>query len=142
MSQFSAFLSQNRAKPENKKVVASKHFVEDGKPILWELRCLSAKESEAIKKSCTYRAPVPGKKGLYLPETDFDAQACKLAAASTVFPDLNSKELQDSYGVLSAEDLLQAMLTPGEYLDYVRKAQEVNGFDVDMSDLVDEAKNS
>jgi hypothetical protein len=64
-----------------------------------------------------------------------------LAVACTVFPDLNNKELQDSYKVMGADVLLKTMLTPGEYADYVQKVQEVCGFDTSLQDEVDEAKN-
>ncbi|MHB8064466.1 MAG: phage tail assembly chaperone [Ruminiclostridium sp.] len=33
------------------------------------------------------------------------------------------------------------MLKPGEYADFLSKIQEVNGFDVTMEELVEEAKN-
>ena len=61
--------------------------------------------------------------------------------ACTVFPNLNDKELQDSYKVMGADALLKTMLTPGEYAEYLTKIQEVCGFDTTMQDEVDEAKN-
>ncbi|WP_130862399.1 phage tail assembly chaperone [Bacilliculturomica massiliensis] len=142
MSRLNAFLSQNAAKKENVKYVVSQRFAENGTPVEWELRCITPKENNSIKKSCTYQAPVPGKKGLFVPETDYDAYGCRLAAACTVFPNLDDKELQDDYGVSSAEELLQVMLIPGEYMNYIAKVQEVNGFDIGMDRLVEDAKNS
>ena len=94
-----------------------------------------------MRKACTEKVPVPGKKNQYLPETDYETYLGKLAAKCTVFPNLNDAELQDSYGVMGADTLLKKMLKPGEYQDYLKKVQEVNGFDVTMSDLVEEAKN-
>jgi len=58
-----------------------------------------------------------------------------------VFPNLNDSELQDSYKVMSADKLLKVMLKPGEYQDYLKKVQEVNGYDVPLDELVEEAKN-
>jgi hypothetical protein len=58
-----------------------------------------------------------------------------------VFPNLNDAELQDSYGVKSADELLKKMLLPGEYSEYKAKVMEVNGYDMSMEELVDEAKN-
>ena len=84
---------------------------------------------------------MPGKKGQYIPEMDANIYMGKLAAACTTFPNLNDKELQDSYHVMSADALLKAMLIPGEYANYLNKVQEVNGFDITMDELVDEAKN-
>jgi len=83
----------------------------------------------------------PWEKGAYMPETDYDQYVGRLAVACTVFPDLNNKELQDSYQVMGAEALLKKMLTPGEYREYLSKVQEVNGFDIALEDLVEEAKN-
>lgn len=58
-----------------------------------------------------------------------------------VYPNLNDKELQDSYGVMGAESLVKTMLKPGEYIDLINKVQEVNGYNVTQEDLVEEAKN-
>jgi len=58
-----------------------------------------------------------------------------------MFPDLNDVSLQDSYGAMGADNLLRAMLTPGEYAEYLRQVQKICGFDVPFDQLVDEAKN-
>ena len=141
MADFSAFLAQNKIKKENLKFVASKNFVQDGKPIEWEIRALTAGEVDALQKSCIKQVKVHGKANSYRPEIDGVAYVGKLAAACTVFPDLNDKELQDSYGVMGADDLLKAMLTAGEYAEYQNKVNEVNDFDITADELVDEAKN-
>ncbi len=77
---------------------------------------------------------------MYQPETDINAYMAKLAVRCTIYPDLNNVELQTSYKVMNAEELLRTMLTPGEYQDYLTKVQEVNGFS-SMQELVEEAKN-
>lgn len=142
MSGLSAFLKQNALKPESVKYVVSKRFVDEkGNPIEWEIRAITAEEDEAIRKACIKRVPIPGKKGQYTYETDTNLYLAKLAAASVVYPDLNDAQLQDSYGVLGAENLLKAMLTPGEYAELIQKVQEVNGYDLSFEELVDEAKN-
>ncbi len=142
MGDLSCFLSQNAITVENVKVVVSKRFMnKDKKPVEWEVKCITSEEDELIKKECTKRKPIPGKKGAYMPETDYDQYVGRLAVACTVFPDLNNKELQDSYQVMGAEALLKKMLTPGEYREYLSKVQEVNGFDIALEDLVEEAKN-
>lgn len=142
MSNLSAFLSQNAVKEENIKYVASKRFLgDDKKPMEWEIKSITSEEDEQIRKSCTKKVPVPGKKGQFTQETDYNKYLGKLGAACTVFPNLNDKELQDSYGVMGADFLLKAMVKPGEYADYLAKVQEVNGFDQTLEELVDEAKN-
>lgn len=138
---LTAFLAKNALKTENVKFAASRRFVDEkGKPVEWEIRAMNGAEDEALRKSCTKRVPVPGKKNQYQRETDFDVYLGRLAAACTVFPNLNDKELQDSYQVMGAEALLKTMLTSGEYAGYLTKVQEVCGFEA-MQDEVDEAKN-
>ena len=141
MSNFAAFMAGNAIKNENVKFVASKRFVENGEPIEWEIVAIDSDLDEAIRKECTKRVPIVGKRGKYNQEADTDKYIAKLCVACTVYPNLNDAELQDSYGVKSAEALLKKMLMPGEYTEYKTKVMEVNGYDTDMEELVDDAKN-
>lgn len=142
MGNLSCFLSQNAVPVENKKFVVSKRFIgPDKKPVEWEICPISSSEDELLRKECTKRVPVPGKRGQYTQETDYNLYLGKLASRSTVFPNLNDKELQDSYHAMGADALLKTMLTAGEYAGYLEKIQQVNGFDVPMDDIVEEAKN-
>jgi len=142
MGTLSAFLAENALPVENIKFAASHRFLSpDKKPMEWEIKAISSTEDEALRKACTKRVPVPGKKNQFQRELDADAYLGKLAVACTVFPNLNDKELQDSYKVMGGDALLKAMLTPGEYADYLTKIQEVCGFDETLQDEVDEVKN-
>lgn len=141
MSTFSAFMAGNAIKNETVKYVASKRFVEKGKPIEWEIKAIDSELDEALRKDCTKRVPIVGKRGQYNQETDTDKYVAKLCVACTVYPNLNDVELQDSYGVKSADALLKKMLLSGEYTEYKAKVMEVNGYDMSMEELVDEAKN-
>ena len=136
------FFADNVQKEELVEVVVSKRFKDaDGNPIPWKLACVTSDEDEAIRKSCTKKVPVVGKKGVYAPETDFDSYLGKLAAKCVKFPELGNAELQNSYGVMGADYLLKKMLKPGEYQDLLKKIQEVNGFDTSLEEEVQEAKN-
>lgn len=160
MSQLNAFLAQNALKPENEKVVVSKRFVEPvideetgkqkindntkkplTKPVKWEVAAITSDEDDQLRKDNTKRMPVPGKKGMMVPETNYTAYLAALAVKCTVFPNLHDKDLQNSYGVMGAETLLKKMLLPGEYDEYLATIQKINGFDVGMDELVEEAKN-
>lgn len=138
---LSAFLAENALPIENIKYAASPRFVEDGKPVEWEIKAITSTEDESLRKACTKRVPVPGKKNMYQRETDYDLYLGKLSVACTVYPDLNDAALQDSYHVMGAEALLKTMLTPGEYADYLAKIQEICGFDASMEEEIEEAKN-
>lgn len=140
---LSAFLAQNAVKVDNIKHPVSHRFLDEtGKPIAWEIKCITSTDDETLRKACMKRVAMPGKKNQYQRETDYDMYLGKLAVTCTVYPNLNDKELQDSYGVMGAEVLLKTMLTPGEYADYLTKIQEINGFDTTLQEEVDEAKNS
>ena len=141
MSNFAVFMSGNVAADETVKYVASKRFVDNGKPVEWEIKSIDSDLDEAIRKECTKRVPVPGKRGQYNQETDTDKYIAKICVACTVYPNLNDAELQSSYGVMGADALLKKMLKPGEYTEYKAKVMEVNGYDMSMEELVDEAKN-
>lgn len=141
MSEFSIFMAGNVVKEETVKFVASKRFAVKGKPVEWEIKAIDSDLDEAIRKECTKKVPVAGKRGQYTQETDTDKYLGKMCAACTVYPNLNDAELQDSYGVKSADALLKKMLKAGEYTEYKAKVMEVNGYDMSMEELVEEAKN-
>ncbi len=141
MSDFSVFMAGNAQKVETVKYVASKRFGTKDKPVEWELKAIDSELDEAIRKECTKKVPVAGKRGQYTQDIDTDKYIAKLCAACTVYPNLNDAELQDSYGVKSADVLLKKMLLAGEYTEYKNKVMEVNGYDMSMEELVDEAKN-
>lgn len=141
MSDFSAFMKQNASLVENEKVVVSKRFLDKNKkPIPWEIKAISSELDETIRKDCT-RKVFTGKRNQYTQEVDTDAYLARLCTACVVYPNLNDAALQDSYGVKSAEALIKVMLTAGEYIELKAKVAEINGFDVSMEELVDEAKN-
>lgn len=141
MSNLSCFLAGNVEKRENKKIVVSNRFKDkDGKPVEWEIRSISADEDEAIRKSCTKRIPIVGKKNQFTQDFDGNGYLAKLAAKAVVFPDLNNAELQNSYGVMGAENLIRVMLYKDEFdllTEHLVGATETE----DINELTDEAKN-
>ena len=141
MSDFSIFMAGNANATETIKYAASKRFAVKGKPVEWEIKAIDSDLDEALRKECTKRVPIAGKRGQFNQETDTDKYIAKVCVACTVYPNLNDAELQDSYGVKDAVALLKKMLLPGEYTEYKAKVMEVNGYDMSMEELVDEAKN-
>lgn len=138
---LSAFLAQNAKKIENKTMVVSDRFVdpETGEPMEWEFRAISSGENQKLRKKCVVNVPV-GNNGQYIPEVDVYSYQLKLAAASTVFPDLNNAELQDSYKAMGAEELIGKMLMSNEFDDYVTAISKHSGYQLE-NELIDEAKN-
>ncbi|WP_248930136.1 phage tail assembly chaperone [Paenibacillus hamazuiensis] len=140
MSDLRVFYAQNAAIDITEEVVVSERFKdEQGQPVPWKLRSMTEAENEECRKAATRR--VKGKNGMYVPETNSEEYIARLVVASVVFPNLKDAELQSSYGVLGAENLLRKMLLPGEYTTLIQKVQELNGFDQDINELVDDVKN-
>jgi len=141
MSEFAIFMAGNTNNTETVEYVASKRFAVKGKPVKWQIRAIDSDLDETLRKECTKKVPIHGKRGQYNQETDTDKYIAKMCAACVVYPNLNDAELQDSYGVKDAVSLLKKMLLPGEYTELKAKVMEVNGYDMSMEELVDEAKN-
>lgn len=140
MGGLSAFMAQNALKQEHVKIAVSRRFVEDGKPAEWEARALTSEEDEALRRKFTRMVQIPGKPNQFRQELDTNGYMAAVAAACTVYPDLDDAGLQDSYGVMGAEHLLKRMLLPGEYADFVEAVEKLNGFSA-FEDQVDDAKN-
>ena len=140
---LSLFLKQNKiARPAVEYPATKSILDENGKPVQWKLRPLTTTEDEAIRNACMKEAPVPGKKGQFRQRIDASLYMVKQVVAAVEFPNLNNAELQDSYGVKTPEDLVRQLVdNPSEYLDLVNKVREISGFDEDMEDIVEEAKN-
>lgn len=142
MSNFSKFMKSNKIQKQNVFHPVTKSLLdENGEPMLWELKPLTTKENEAIRESCTIDIPVKGKPNQYRPKVDMNQYQTKLICAAIVSPDLNDAKLQDSYGVMSAEDLIKEMVDdPAEYTDLMIFVQNISGFKT-LQDEVEEAKN-
>lgn len=138
---LSAFMRPNVEQIENARYVASPRFKdEDGKPLEWEICCISADEYSRIRSSCIRQEPTPGKKKQFTQTLDTYAFQSKVCARCTVFPDLKNAELQNSWGVVKPEELVGAMLIGGEFDDYVTEVFRINGFQTE-GELVSDAKN-
>lgn len=133
MSSLNAFL--NPTKLENKEVIVSNRFQEDGKPVPFVIKPISQKENKKLIKKYTKT----NKKGVETFDRAEYVQA--LTASAVVFPDLKNEELQKAYGVLGESDLLGAMLYAGEYAELAQAVQEFSGLDEDINDNIEEVKN-
>ncbi len=134
MASLSAFLHPEQA--ENKEVIVSERFKENGKPVPFVIRPITQDENgELLKK---YRK-VDKKTG----NETFNRVAYNhaLTALAVVEPDLNNAELQKAWGVLGSEKLLTKMLYVGEFANLLEAVQDLSGLDQDINDDIEEAKN-
>lgn len=134
-----AFLSP--ALPENKEVIISKRFTDgmdkEGNPIPvpFEIRALTQDENKLLIKKYT-------KKGKNGNETfDKDEYVAAMVCLAVVYPDLKNADLQKAHGVLGETSLIQKILLPGEYANLIDEVQKLSGFDEDINEEIEEAKN-
>ncbi len=122
MSLNGFFKSNAKSLPDVKVVVSERFTNEDGSPIEWVLHPISTKKVEEITKRNTKTTIKNGKKESVVNEENLNAE---LLEAVVLYPSLNDAELQDSYGVSSANELLSVMLYPGETQVLTNALQEV-----------------
>ena len=134
MSKFSAFMKANKKVKENEKFAPTASLLgSDGTPVRWEFRHISSKENEQLRDANTIE---------FRPKLITSKYLMAMIVKSTVFPDLYDKELQDSYGVMTPEDLVYAMVDDaGEMQDFQLWMQKFQGFTKSLDEKVDEAKN-
>jgi len=134
------FLKQNTIPVENQEVEVSKRFKDDaGNTVKFEIKSISNEMDDALRKQNTRQ--VKKAKGVIVPELDQQKYFVDLVLKSLVYPDLDDKELQDSWGVMDSRELINAMLLPGEYTALLQEVQKINGWDLNVEDIKDEVKN-
>lgn len=133
MGKFKAFLKGNVEEVENVSLKL-KRFDE---AII--LRPLDSDEASKINDRCFVNKA--GRKGKQERSLDVVKYNRELCVASVVYPDLNDKELQESYGVLGADNLYGKMFLLGEANEILEKVMEVSGIDTSMDEEIEEAKN-
>ncbi len=142
MSDLKLFLKGNKKEKSTTTYAATSSLCDaEGKPLEWTIKAISTAENDDIRDSCTFEVPITGKPNMYRSKVNTTKYIAKMITASVVYPDLTSKELQDSYGVLTPEDLLKEMVDiPAEYDEFAKFIQEYNGFST-INEKVEEAKN-
>jgi hypothetical protein len=140
MKDLKFFLKQNTIPVENQEVEVSKRFKDDaGNTVKFEIKSISNEMDDALRKQNTRQ--VKKAKGVIVPELDQQKYFVDLVLKSLVYPDLDDKELQDSWGVMDSRELINAMLLPGEYTALLQEVQKINGWDLNVEDIKDEVKN-
>ena len=142
MSKLSLFLKKNKKQRENVKYVATKSLCDEmGNPLEWTIKPLTTDEYETIRESCTREVPIQGKPNLFRATFDTKKYFAKLIASAVVEPNLYDKELQDSYGVMTPEELIVQMVDdPGEYNNFIEFINDINNI-IDINKEIEKAKN-
>lgn len=124
------FLAENIKSGANEKKVKMERFKDP-----FVIQSISEFENANLRKASTMRSKKSGT------EVNTEMYVDKLVTACVKVPDLNNAKLQESY--LTQGDpsgTLKKMLLPGEYADLTTAIQELNGFDQEHEEIVDEVK--
>jgi len=142
MADLKFFLKSNKKVKENVKYVATKSLTDaDGNPLEWEVRAITTEENEKIQEKCMKEVPITGKPNQYRTKLDTTKYMNMFIASSVVYPPLDDAELQNSYGVLTPEDLIKKMIdNPVEYDAFGQFVQNLVS-KVDINEKIEEAKN-
>lgn len=111
-----------------------------GFPHPFAVTSITEAENKVIRKSCQ---KVSFDKKTHQKSTDIDTDLYSncLVVACCVEPNFKDAQLQARYGVMGAEELVDVLLKPGQFIELLTVVQEINGYSNDVNDLRDEAKN-
>ena len=135
MSKLQDFLMKNGVQTEVQTEVHIRPF-----PAPFIIKSITEAENKVLRKSCektTFNKKTRQKET----NVDHDLYYTRLLVACCVDPNFKDAELQEKFGVMGAEALVDKVLNPGQFAELFQKVQEINGFDTDINDLVEEAKN-
>ena len=125
-----------KGKRENFEIVVSDRFVdEDGNPVAWSFRLLSAKEIDDLKNAAIV------KKNKRLLKVDTKKLIVDTISETIIYPNLKSEELQNAYGAMNISELLDKMLEGREYERFTDKLMKAQGFMDDPDVIIGDAKN-
>ncbi|MNU85100.1 Phage XkdN-like protein [compost metagenome] len=136
MTTLQEFLNANPVEGLTEEVPVSPRFKDkEGNLLKFKIKALSGPEFEDVRK----RSMEIRKKG----KIEFNAQRFNntLVINNTLEPNFKDAESIKKLGCATPEDYLNKVLLPGEIVTLAGCIQSLSGFDVDMDDLVEEAKN-
>nr|DAQ25312.1 MAG TPA: tail assembly chaperone [Caudoviricetes sp.] len=125
-----------KGKREDFEIIVSDRFVdEDGNPVAWTFRLLSAKEIDELKNAAIV------KKNKSLLKVDTKKLIVDTISETIIYPNLKSEDLQNAYGAMNISELLDKMLEGREYERFTDKLMKAQGFMDDPDVIIGDAKN-
>jgi len=139
MSTLQDFLNSNPVDNLTAEIAISERFKDSkGKLLKFKIKAMTNDEFEDIRKKSMRVDFKKGKRSV-----DFNAKAFNehVVVSNTTNPDFKNAESIRSLGCSTPEQYLNKVLLSGEIAELAQQIQKLSGFEQDMSDLVDEAKN-
>jgi hypothetical protein len=135
MSTLQEFLNAHPVDNLTEEVVVSPRFKDkDGNILKFKIKAMTNETFDDLRKRYT------NGKGRKI---EFDAKGFNNAVAieHTIVPDFRDAASIQKLGCTTPDEYLNKVLLAGEIATLVNAIQKLSGFDVDINDLVEEAKN-
>ncbi|MDK0901575.1 phage tail assembly chaperone [Clostridium perfringens] len=135
MSKLTDFLLNNTVENLTEEVIVSDRFKVDGEILKFKIKAVNPDEFSDLQKQCTKL----GKKG----KVNFDSKMFneQLIINYTVDPNFKDAEVVKKAGCMTPEQLVNKVLLAGEVATLVEEISALSGFDKDLEELREEAKN-
>lgn len=135
MSKLTDFLLNNTVENLTEEVIVSDRFKVDGEILKFKIKAVNPDEFSDLQKQCTK----VGKKG----KVNFDSKMFneQLIINYTVDPNFKNAEVVKKAGCMTPEQLVNKVLLAGEVATLVEEISALSGFDKDLEELREEAKN-
>lgn len=136
MSKLMNFLIENSVEELTEEVPVGERFKDnEGNLLKFKIKAVPSDEFATLQKQCT----VTRKKG----KVEFDSKKFneQIAINYTIDPNFRDAEAIKKLGVLTPEQLLNKTLLAGELTALVEAISKLSGFDQDIDELREEAKN-
>lgn len=132
---LTTFLLENQVDGITEKVVIGSRFKSEDGLLKFEIKPISSSEFSELQKRCTKI----GKKG----KTDFDSKKFNetLVINNTIEPNFRDAKFISDAKCVSPEEVLNKVLLAGEVIELSSQIQKISGFDQELDELRDEAKN-
>lgn len=135
MSKLTDFLLNNTVENLTEEIIVSDRFKVDGEILKFKIKAVNPNEFSDLQKQCTK----VGKKG----KVNFDSKMFneQLIINYTVDPNFKDAEVVKKAGCMTPEQLVNKVLLAGEVATLVEEISALSGFDKDLEELREEAKN-
>ena len=137
MSKLFAFLNPEPIHEEKEVVVSNRFKDENGEVVPFRIRAISQRENDEITRKSFRR--VSNVNGQIVKEFDNIEYQLNVVLRGTVYPSFADKELCDAYNTPNPLDVIENMLTAGEFAKLADAISKISGFE--DNSLAEEAKN-
>ncbi len=139
MSSLQDFLNVNPVDNVTDDVIISDRFKDkDGNVMKFKIKAMTNDEFEEIRKAAASISTKKGKRTINFDTKRFNEL---VVINNTLDPNFKDAESIKKLGCITPEQYLNKVLLAGEIVELSQQIQTLSGFELEMDELVEEAKN-